>query len=600
MAPRFAQRQEGPNEPPPVRAAQYVRMSTEHQQYSTENQAEDIARYAELHGLEIVRTYADEGKSGLNLEGRVSLQQLITDVTEHRADFDVVLVYDISRWGRFQDADQSAYYEYICRNAGVKVQYCAEQFDNDGSIGSTIIKTVKRAMAGEYSRELSTKVFAGQCRLIGYGFRQGGAAGFGLRRVLVDETRQRKTELSRGEQKSIQTDRVVLELGPEAEVETVRRMYRMFTLQGLPERVIAAQLNSEGSRTDLGREWTRGTVHQVLTNEKYIGNNVFNRTSFKLKQRRVRNPPEAWVRAEGVFEPVVELDFFAAAQRIIQDRCKRYSDDVLLERLSSLFARRGQLSGLIIDETEDMPSSSAYRSRFGSLVRAYELIGYSPARDYRFIEINRALRAMHAGVVAETVAGIEAVGGSVEIDRETDLLHVNREFTAYHLSPESKFRGGEAFDQGRTERRHVQARGFEFIGKEADRYEEAFVVDVASELAIRYGSAPPSNVDLQADLAAAAAKFGDAAVGRATGLPRSTVAKLKTGRADFIRSQPAGIRAGLRALQAMEREALSRQAQALEDYRSAIQKHGGLRAAANALGLDPSNLSKRLRRQPGV
>ena len=39
----------------------------------------------------------------------------------------------MSRWGRFQDADESAYYEYICRRANVGVQYCAEQFENDGS-----------------------------------------------------------------------------------------------------------------------------------------------------------------------------------------------------------------------------------------------------------------------------------------------------------------------------------------------------------------------------------------------------------------------------------------------------------------------------------
>jgi DNA invertase Pin-like site-specific DNA recombinase len=412
------------------RAAQYVRMSTEHQQYSTENQADAIARYAERHGLQIVRTYADEGKSGLNLEGRAALQQLIADVTGGRADFDVVLVYDISRWGRFQDADQSAYYEVVCRNAGVTVEYCAEQFANDGSIGSTIIKTVKRAMAGEYSRELSSKVFAGQCRLIGYGFRQGGPAGFGLRRVLVDHLRQAKGELARGEHKSIQTDRVVLAPGPEAEVEIVRRMYRMFTLKEQSEREIAAELNAEGLLTDLGRPWTRGTVHQVLTNEKYIGNNVFNRTSFKLKVQRVRNPPEEWIRADSVFEPIVELDFFAAAQRIIQDRSKRYSDEALLERLAALFSEKGYLSGLVIDEADDMPSSSAYRHRFGSLVRAYQLIGFSPARDYRFIEINRALRAMHAEAVDQTVRGIEDAGGQVVVDQETDLLRINQEFTA--------------------------------------------------------------------------------------------------------------------------------------------------------------------------
>jgi hypothetical protein len=64
--------------------------------------------------------------------------------------------------------------------------YCGEQFDNDGSIGSILLKNVKRVMAGEYSRELSVKVFAGQCRLIEHGFRQGGPAGFGLRRLLID------------------------------------------------------------------------------------------------------------------------------------------------------------------------------------------------------------------------------------------------------------------------------------------------------------------------------------------------------------------------------------------------------------------------------
>ena len=151
-------------EPTRRRAAEYVRMSTEHQKYSTENQSDAIRAYTEERGFELVRTYADAGKSGLRLEGREALQQLIQDVEAGTADFDVILVYDVSRWGRFQDADESAYYEYICRRAGKQVEYCAEQFENDGSPIATIVKGVKRAMAGEYSRELSTKVFAGQCR----------------------------------------------------------------------------------------------------------------------------------------------------------------------------------------------------------------------------------------------------------------------------------------------------------------------------------------------------------------------------------------------------------------------------------------------------
>ena len=120
---------------PLMRAAEYVRMSTEHQQYSTENQGSKIREYAAMRGIQIVRTYADEGKSGLNIGGRLSLQKLIKDVEAGPVDFQMFLVYDVSRWGRFQDADESAYYEYICRRAGIQVVYCAEQFENDGSNG---------------------------------------------------------------------------------------------------------------------------------------------------------------------------------------------------------------------------------------------------------------------------------------------------------------------------------------------------------------------------------------------------------------------------------------------------------------------------------
>ena len=102
---------EAPTQPTLFRAAEYVRMSTEHQQYSTENQADKIREYAAQRGVEIVRTYADEGKSGLNIGGRLALQQLIKDVEAGTADFQMILVYDVSRWGRFQDADESAYYE---------------------------------------------------------------------------------------------------------------------------------------------------------------------------------------------------------------------------------------------------------------------------------------------------------------------------------------------------------------------------------------------------------------------------------------------------------------------------------------------------------
>ena len=62
-------------------------------------------------------------EDGLRIDGRQGLKDLIADVVLGRADFDHILVYDVSRWGRFQDADESAHYEFICKQAGVRVEY---------------------------------------------------------------------------------------------------------------------------------------------------------------------------------------------------------------------------------------------------------------------------------------------------------------------------------------------------------------------------------------------------------------------------------------------------------------------------------------------
>ena len=409
--------------------AQYVRMSTDHQRYSTENQSGAIQKYADEHGMVIVCTYADEGKSGLSLEGRNALKTLIADVQLKRPPFEAILVYDISRWGRFQDADESAYYEYLCRRAGIRVIYCAEPFDNDGSPMTVIVKSVKRVMAGEYSRELSTKVFMGQCRLVELGFRQGGVAGYGLRRLLLDEKRQPKGELHPGERKSLQTDRVILIPGPSDEVNVVRRIYDRFVRGDKTEREIADEFNADGLLTDRGRPWTRGTVHQILINEKYVGNNVYNRTSFKLKKKHVRNSPDMWVRALGAFEGVVSPDLFTQASARIAERSARIDDEAMLSMLRGLFDRTGTLSGLLIDEQESLPSSSAYRSRFGGLLRAYSLIGFNPDRDYGYLEINRALRRRLPEILSRVTQDIERIGAQVNRDDHTDLLTLNDEFT---------------------------------------------------------------------------------------------------------------------------------------------------------------------------
>ena len=415
---------------PRRRAVAYVRMSTGLQQYSPDNQMAVIERYADEHDMEIVATYSDEARSGLRYENRPGMQKMLADAQSEESGFDTILVYDVTRWGRFQDQDEGASLEHACRKANVQVHYCMEQFVNDGSLISTVIKGFKRYMAAEYSRNLSEKVFAGQCRLIRLGFRQGGMAGYGLRRMRIDQKGEHLGILDRGQYKSLQTDRVILVPGPEEEVETVRWMFRQFVEGGRLEGEIAALLNEKGVKTDLGRSWTRGTVHQVLTNEKYVGNNVYNRHSYKLKEKHRNNPPEEWVRADGSFEAVVDAPLFFTAQGMIRERNRRFSNDEMIERLRELLKIKGFLSGIVIDEADNMPSSGAYASRFGSLVRAYSLVGFTPDRDYRYIEINRTLRRIHAKAVTDAIAAIEEIGGAIARDAATDLLTVNGEFTA--------------------------------------------------------------------------------------------------------------------------------------------------------------------------
>jgi len=200
---------------PTKRAAAYVRMSTEHQRYSTDNQLAAIREYAADHSLTLCRVYADEGISGLEIKNRPGLKKLIADVLKGEADFSVVLVYDITRWGRFQDIDDSAFYEVLCRRSGVDIVYCAETFQNDRSPLTAIIKAIRRAEAADFSRDLSTKVFNGQCNLARRGYSQGGPAPYGLANLVVRDDGKPLRKMTRRKKR---LDGHHVELAPSAAV----------------------------------------------------------------------------------------------------------------------------------------------------------------------------------------------------------------------------------------------------------------------------------------------------------------------------------------------------------------------------------------------
>lgn len=413
------------------RAAQYIRMSADHQKYSPENQRAVIAAYATEHHITIVRSYEDHGRSGLTLIGREALKALINDVQFGHPTFDCILVFDVSRWGRFQDTDESAYYEFICKRAGISVHYCEEAFKNDGSLASVIMKNLSRAEAADFSCKLSKRVFIAHSYGVSLGFWQGSAAGYGLRRSTVDEFGNRRVDLGPGEQKHYKGDRVILVPGPQSEVDVVRRIYTEFISRKKTRTEIANELNREGICNALGRPWQMQTVNILLKNEKYLGQIIYNRRSYKLQRPAIDNPRDIWIRHENAFAPLISPEVFAKAQKVLAEvkYGRRRSDEQLLSQLKSLWRRKGHLSTKIIQADRKTYSPNAYARRFGSIKNAYDRIGFDPGPRFHFYGTGEKTDEVIRSTVDELLSELRKWGERAEFLPELNLLTVNGKLT---------------------------------------------------------------------------------------------------------------------------------------------------------------------------
>jgi DNA invertase Pin-like site-specific DNA recombinase len=297
------------------------------------------------------------------------------DVVNGSKEFKAILVYDVSRWGRFQDTDEAAHYEFLCRKSGIPVHYCAEQFTNDLALPSVILKSLKRMMAAEYSRELSARTYVGLRRAAQEGFRLGSTPGYGFRRMLFSADGNPKQILRDGEEKSLATDRVRLVLGPPEEVKVVRLIYRMLRKDMSRPSAIMRELSQRGI-TFYGRPWTFYGVKHVLTHPKYCGLQVWGRTETKLKTPPKRVAEEDWITAVARGPQIVDERTFTRAQQVYRDRTDHKTDEQLLEALRVLWRKKGYLTEYMIDASRITPSVNTYRRRFGRLSRAFQLIQY--------------------------------------------------------------------------------------------------------------------------------------------------------------------------------------------------------------------------------
>jgi DNA invertase Pin-like site-specific DNA recombinase len=384
----------------PIPVAEYLRMSTEDQKYSIPNQQAMIRQYAADHGFSVCRTYADPGRSGVLIKHREALSQLLQDVLAGSASYRAILVYDVSRWGRFRNPDEAAYYDFICARAGIPVHYCAEQFSNDGSVQSSLMKAIKRTMAGEFSRELGIKVFDAMKRLVSQGYHAGNNAPYGLARMLISPTGRRKGILKHGERKNLKADKVVLVAGNTKEIACVRQIFAMCANKKKDCVQIAAELNEHGIK-HRGKAWTGDSIHQILRRHQYLGLNVWGRRTQSLHGLSSVRPSWQWIISKAPFKPIIDQATFDKAQQVIASHRIYYTDDTLLAGLKRILARNKRLtSGMI--ERRCAGRCGLYGRRFGSLLKAYELVGFkAPSSSYAMSQHSRKSKATYVSTLMQ-------------------------------------------------------------------------------------------------------------------------------------------------------------------------------------------------------
>ena len=331
------------------RAVAYYRHSAEDkQELSVPIQREQAHKFAQEHRIEIIHEEADEGETGLNAD-RDGFDVLFRNwiLNKHAPHFDYVLVFNVSRWGRFQDQDEAAYYEFRCKQQGKQVVYVTRGFPKeDQKLITHLQASIERYMAAEYSRQLSDNVFRGCIKVSEQGFSADGMACYGMGRLLPDERRAPIRMLQKGEHKQISNQRVRFVPLNDGTTQTVKGIFKWF-IEGKHQNDIAALLNGHGIPSAMGGLWTGDKVLRVLTNETYTWKRIYNKTWNRLRQGKRRNPRSAWIVYENAFPASVTQECFDDVQKKIsyqQERKKsalKHIRETLLSELRPFLLLQG-------------------------------------------------------------------------------------------------------------------------------------------------------------------------------------------------------------------------------------------------------------------
>ncbi|MCK4816729.1 recombinase family protein, partial [bacterium] len=147
-----------PRKDPSNHTVGYVRRSTDRQEQSIPDQKKALEQYAIDHSLRLTKFYVDNAISGTSTLGRRAFQQMIQDAQSPNHRFNIIIIYDVKRFGRI-DNDEAGYYRYVLRIHGVEVRYISENFHGDTT--DDLIRSVKQWQARQESKDLSKVTIRG-------------------------------------------------------------------------------------------------------------------------------------------------------------------------------------------------------------------------------------------------------------------------------------------------------------------------------------------------------------------------------------------------------------------------------------------------------
>lgn len=299
------------------KAIAYYRHSAEDkQENSVAIQRQYVEKFAMQHNIEIIHDETDEGKSGL-LANRPAFARIFNNWIQNSEapEFNYILVYDVSRWGRFQNQDEAGYFTHICTKHNKKVIYVSIGFPNEtNQLFSSLGISLHRYMAAEYSRQLSEKVFYGSIKVSQQGYSAGGTAVYGMARELLDVNKKHIRILEKGEHKQIANERVSFIPKNDETTEIVIKIFDLFVKEKYQLLEIATYLNGKGFVSANGKLWDKTKIVKILSNEIYIGTLIYNKKWGRLKQKSCQNPRSEWVIVPKAFRATIDEYTFKKAQ----------------------------------------------------------------------------------------------------------------------------------------------------------------------------------------------------------------------------------------------------------------------------------------------